>query len=338
MSFMPHDMKGNEFMTKDEIALNERIGIDRSTLFDFLIKSIDHKKLKTAALQEGRYASITYDSESPCGIGHLVVKDEQIGRVKVSYQKNNLTGKQQLISTLEMTVSAGTNNNLQNLDTYEYQRRIVEVFSLLESVYGITADHASIRVKKLEINATFFLDESYDKYQKAILLLMMNVPPSRYGAGRGNTVKVATWAEACAEQSKSSIETFLVKNSSVELKIYNKAKHLKDMGLLPEDAPDIMRVEYSINDRRILKNAFKDTLVSCLTDKAIHDLFMKYFKRDLANRFRLWQQENHKRLVELTKKHRARKYICPCCRNSFRATKEINVMCMDCNEQFIIAE
>ena len=30
-----------------------------------------------------------------------------------------------------------------------------------------------------------------------------------------------------------------------------------------------------------------------------------------------------------------RKYICLCCGNSFRATKTINVMCMDCNEQFI---
>lgn len=33
-----------------------------------------------------------------------------------------------------------------------------------------------------------------------------------------------------------------------------------------------------------------------------------------------------------------RKYICPRCGNSFRATKSLNVMCMDCNEQFIIAE
>jgi hypothetical protein len=33
-----------------------------------------------------------------------------------------------------------------------------------------------------------------------------------------------------------------------------------------------------------------------------------------------------------------RKYICPCCGNSFRATKALNVMCMDCNEQFIIAD
>lgn len=33
-----------------------------------------------------------------------------------------------------------------------------------------------------------------------------------------------------------------------------------------------------------------------------------------------------------------RKYQCPCCGNSFRATKDINVMCMDCNEQFIKEE
>lgn len=30
-----------------------------------------------------------------------------------------------------------------------------------------------------------------------------------------------------------------------------------------------------------------------------------------------------------------RKYICPCCGNSFRATKDINVLCMDCNVQFV---
>ena len=33
-----------------------------------------------------------------------------------------------------------------------------------------------------------------------------------------------------------------------------------------------------------------------------------------------------------------RKYQCPKCGNSFRATKDINVLCMDCNEQFIRVE
>lgn len=38
------------------------------------------------------------------------------------------------------------------------------------------------------------------------------------------------------------------------------------------------------------------------------------------------------------KKSSTRKYICPCCGNSFRATKNINVLCMDCNVQFVLAE
>lgn len=32
-----------------------------------------------------------------------------------------------------------------------------------------------------------------------------------------------------------------------------------------------------------------------------------------------------------------RKYICPCCGNSFRATKDIRVKCMDCDVQFVKA-
>lgn len=40
----------------------------------------------------------------------------------------------------------------------------------------------------------------------------------------------------------------------------------------------------------------------------------------------------------ITKPSSTRKYQCPCCLNSFRATKSINVLCMDCNEQYIVVE
>lgn len=39
---------------------------------------------------------------------------------------------------------------------------------------------------------------------------------------------------------------------------------------------------------------------------------------------------------KILKPSSTRKYQCPCCKNSFRATKAINVMCMDCNEQFVV--
>lgn len=38
------------------------------------------------------------------------------------------------------------------------------------------------------------------------------------------------------------------------------------------------------------------------------------------------------------RKTSTRKYQCPCCGNSFRATKDVRVLCMDCNEQFIKIE
>lgn len=33
-----------------------------------------------------------------------------------------------------------------------------------------------------------------------------------------------------------------------------------------------------------------------------------------------------------------RKYMCPCCGNSFRATKSIRVLCLDCEEEFVEVE
>lgn len=39
--------------------------------------------------------------------------------------------------------------------------------------------------------------------------------------------------------------------------------------------------------------------------------------------------------IKVKKPSSTRKYICPCCGNSFRATKSIRVLCMDCNEEFI---
>lgn len=41
--------------------------------------------------------------------------------------------------------------------------------------------------------------------------------------------------------------------------------------------------------------------------------------------------------VQPKKPTSTRKYICPCCGNSFRATKNLNVLCMDCNVKFVLA-
>lgn len=38
-----------------------------------------------------------------------------------------------------------------------------------------------------------------------------------------------------------------------------------------------------------------------------------------------------------SKKSSTRKYVCPCCGMSVRATKAVNIACLDCNEQLVVA-
>ena len=295
------------------INLVERIGIDRSALFDFLIQEVDTEKIENHAKQgkNGKsYTKIVYDDNSPIElpngkrVGKLVIKDQYIGKLTVSFERNNLNGGEYVNSSLELMVS-GCNNNLQNLNTMEYQARIIDVFQVLAEDYGVIADYSTIKIKKLELNATFYLKEAYEKYKQPILLLMRNVPPKRYGNNKGNNaVKYATWHEANIGTSEDKLETALVKNSSIELKIYNKGKHLKDIGELDKLDKDIMRVEYTIKDKRILENAFGDNLVVSLTDEKINGLFKKYFNRDVVTRYYRWAAENHRQLVDLTKRHK----------------------------------
>lgn len=46
---------------------------------------------------------------------------------------------------------------------------------------------------------------------------------------------------------------------------------------------------------------------------------------------------DHPTAISPRKPSSTRKYICPCCHNSFRATKNINVLCLDCHTPFIQA-
>lgn len=298
---------------RQDLNLVERIGIDRSVLCNFNVLEVDEKKFKNAAQNqfgEKVYSQIMYDDQSPIklddgrGVSKLVIKHSRIGKFMVSFEKNNLSGREYIKSSLELMVSEDA-NNVQNLNSVEYQARISNVFKELDEKFGLKIDYSSIRIKKLEINATFFLNEAYEKYRLPILLLIRNVPVKRYGKNKeNNAVKYAAWYEANAKLGEEKLETALVKNSSIELKIYNKGKHLNDLGMIDALDKGLMRVEYTIKDRRILQNAFGDDLVTSLTDQKINSLFRKYFNRDIVVPYQNWVCRNHKHLVNLTKKHR----------------------------------
>ena len=121
---------------RQDLNLVERIGIDRSVLCNFNVLEVDEKKFKNAAQNqfgEKVYSQIMYDDQSPIklddgrGVSKLVIKHSRIGKLMVSFEKNNLSGREYIKSSLELMVSEDA-NNVQNLNSVEYQARISNVF------------------------------------------------------------------------------------------------------------------------------------------------------------------------------------------------------------------
>lgn len=301
-----------KFEPLQQVPLIERIGIDRSVVFSFRLLELDTEHIYKIEKNKNCFVELVENDNSPIQlkngkrIGKLIIKDKFLGKLIVGFRKSNLVGTCFIESTLEMTVSGKNQNNLQNLNAKEYRDRIDEIFKYLKDTYTLEVDYSTLKVKKLELNATFFLDEPYEKYKYPILMMIRNVSPKRFGKNKNNnTIKYATWHEADSKIQQDKLETALVKNSSIELKIYNKGKHLQDIGELGELEQDIMRVEYTIKDKRILEGAFGSNSIENITDEKINKLFKKYFNRDVVEPFKQWRSKNRKDLVKLVNKHRS---------------------------------
>ena len=292
-----------------EAELNERIGIDRSVLYDFTLESLDTDRLLYLASHktEKQWVDIGFDDNSPVvmsdgmRLGRLIIKDWRIGKLSFSFTICNLDGTYGIRTALEMLVS-DDGCNLQNLDTEGYKARISDVFGYLESQYGIVADYSTVRIRRLELNATFFLEEAFERYRYPILMIARNVSPKRFG--KGDQIKYASWHGADMAAQTDRLETVLIKNNSVELKIYNKGKWMRDKGIPLAADRDILRLEYTVKDSRLLEKYFGSNAVSSLSDDKIAQMFKAYFQRDVVTRYYQWSADNIKQLAELIDKHR----------------------------------
>lgn len=85
-----------------------------------------------------------------------------------------------------------------------------------------------------------------------------------------------------------------------------------------------------------ITNPTEDTLDFCIA-YGFEDILIKRETNYSFKGLGLPKSGDGSELPKTVKPSSTRKYICPCCGNSFRATKNLNVMCMDCNEQFVLA-
>ena len=78
-----------------------------------------------------------------------------------------------------------------------------------------------------------------------------------------------------------------------------------------------------------------ETLLDFVLDNGLTDILLN---RNEESGFQMTGTGAHSGSVfGTTKTSSTRKYICPCCGMSIRATKEVRIACMDCDEQMMLA-
>lgn len=271
--------------TKD--LLNPKIGIDRSVLYNFTLEGIDTELLAQRASEKDMLDSpcdkITFlENRSSIviapgsNIGKLCIEDRQYGRFEVSYRKNNFTGQQYVFSQIQMRNWNEQTGNVRSLTATEYKQSVRDMIEHFKKVYGVKINASDIRIKEIEFNATFFLEEAFESYAPAITLMMINLPESRY-----KDRKFVTWQQV--REGRVCLETTVAKNSTSQIKIYNKSKHLEDIGIPLHTEKDIFRLEYTIRDSRILEHTdnmnspgkfHKSLLMTCLVHISKEILFL----------------------------------------------------------------
>lgn len=293
--------------------LIERAGIDRTVICSFALTGIN-TDLMQYERNNGANISLDQCADHETGLhipdittGELVsikkltLTADDVGKLEIAWFKNQLINQQYALSTLALNV-CNDGNNLQNLNALEYKQRVRDVFYALKYKYGIIIDYSTVAVRQIEINVTVKLNHKISEYKNALGLIALNLPDYVYRNNQ-NKVKIAMWFSNNQQAQTTDLETIYVKTDNVELKLYNKIRQLVDIGAIPEQTDNILRIEYKIKDKEKIIGAFGSTAVTAITDEAIAELFLRYFDRDVVKPWAKWHKANQKQLASLLCKY-----------------------------------
>lgn len=203
-------------------------------------------------------------------------------------------------SRMDITIGNRECGNLQNLTVIEYKERVERIFLYLHEEYGIIADVNTVKINELEINCTFTIKQEFYKYHRALRLMMFNLP-SYY-------LKLGEMQDRNQKNIRLESETFYCGNKSMEIKIYDKKRQLKQTkGYISPD--ELMRIEIVLKTARKIKEIFGTNKLSELTDTMVNQYYITQFHKLFEKKYYSWKTKNGdwlKQAIELHKIQSAR--------------------------------
>jgi len=275
------------------------IGLDKTTLKNLKIISIDFAKLKSTANFD-----LNIDKDTQFLSGYRTAKDATTGElVKFAPFKlidNNLFSDLAIgnrngleFERLNLRVSAIGANNLIPLTISAYKHHFAKVVQYIEDRYGIKLDVSEAEFVKLEYNLTLRLNKDFKSYNR-LLNIMLLIAPKKFDHGMVG--------------DHTFRDTRYIRNKSIEYKFYDKTYQLQKVYNV-ELSDQWLRLELSItnnnNDsKKIIEKYLGTSKVKDITDSQLQIMFKQLCTRDLIKPFNRYIINSTKRLYKELREHK----------------------------------
>lgn len=274
------------------------IGIDKTVIKNFTVKSVDMNKLQSESnvdnvmvLRNCKNRYNYFMEQRQDNFNLIKITDNTLfNGLKIDVKK---IGENSFIqyATLDLSIKQKGNNNLAPLTVGAYLQKVQAVFKYIQERYGIYMDISDIKFQSIELNATIELNNEFSEYIRAFDLLM-DLAPKTYKDHKTHKDRLT-----------NKVDYMVIYNKSIACKFYNKADQLQEVYSF-DTGKNILRVEYTILNSEKMKDIFGHCELNKLNDEDIKQFVKTKFESDFISRFEKFKEGNSSKLIKIAKQYR----------------------------------
>ena len=269
--------------------LKQTIGIDKTELANFDVISMDLEKITgySNVILE-RKTEMNYITQDGIEFGRLQINDNnEFGTMLIEIRKK--MGSYYVYTRMDVYVGDNYKGNLNNISVKEYKKKVQNIQIYLSNKYGVDIDISRIKIRNVEINCTFQIEDEFYKYHRPLRLVMYNLSD--------DSKKTMIVEKNNKQERRLESETFCYGNARWKLKVYDKKRQLYET-IGYECDIYIMRIEITLLGLSKVREVFKSNLLEDLTDKKLQEYYICQFRKLIEQKYIKWKEQNQKWLRE----------------------------------------
>lgn len=265
-------------------------GIDYTSIGSLKIRFLEDieilKNHKNVSIyQKNGAVSTIYDRKgNELNYTTIVIEDRKFKKLTIGSKLDKNFKKDYII--LDLSIKEG-GNNLVPLGKEQYDKRLGEVIEYIYIEYRIMLSSVDASFRLIEINNTIKVENDINSYYE-ILKLIAELASKKY---KNNNV---------ARDSRKNIKGIFVGNNTLEYKIYNKTKQLKEVYNIVVDE-NYLRFEIVLLNSKKIKEVFGTTKVSEISIEMIESYYIEAIKKDIFKRIDKYIEDSNKKLKKIAK-------------------------------------